>query len=370
MNFLIDCVSFYLIEQQEEENGPKRVRLGRTLSGEEYQQSELRPFLEGEFSRIAKRKAEQHPRSEGSPTKLGQFVIEEGFTLDSNPNYALFQRARQAATPDEFAAACEPFVQSYLRTSQVRSGVLLFVKAVLERYEDRFLFILKCDFEQKTAVITDEKSLIANVNMAINAKNMKSILYPHLIEPGMVDEYHVKIHQFSHARYFEEFLKYIQYPETASEIVSREVVSLARQYIEQTFPDEPEERQREEEAVELMAASPKRTLAEKWDHETVMEAAQIIAESQPQLELKLKLDHMSVKTLLADYGTQIHIAKSNGRYLILLEGEMLEFERGVSPVEFLKPKQLHEIVRELEQRSQTAAAAERPIDEPEDSPPW
>lgn len=260
-------------------------------------------------------------------------------------------------------------VQSYLRTSQVRGGVLIIVRTRLELLNERYLFILKCDFEQKTAVITDELSLIANVQMAINARNMKSLMYPYMIESGMSDPYYVKIHQFSHARYFEEFLRFVEYPQTVTQIVSEEVLTLARQHIEYTYPEESEERQREEEAIELMAASPKRELAEKWEHETVMEAMQIITDRQPEVELKFKLDHMQVRTLLADYGTSLHIAKVNGRYLILLEGESLQFERGVSPVEFVKPKALTDIVREIEARSQiaqpmTAATADG------ERPPW
>lgn len=248
---------------------------------------------------------------------------------------------------------------------------MIVVRTRLDLIDERYVFILKCDFEQKTAVITDEKSLISNVRMAINAKNMKSLMYPYMIESGMNDPYHVKIHQFSHARYFEEFLRFIEYPQTMTQIVSEEVISLARQHIEYTYPEASEERVREEEAIELIAASPKRELAEKWEHETVMEAMQIITDRQPEVELKFKLDHMQIRTLLADYGTNLHIAKVNGRYLVLLEGEQLQFERGMSPVEFLKPKALTDIVKEIEERSQNVAYT--PMSTPtedDDNPPW
>lgn len=369
MNFSIDWLSFYLIEQEEGENGAKQVRMHKTLSHDEYQESELRGFLDGEFTRIAKRKVEPNPKSEGSPTKMGRFILAEGHSLDSNPNYALFQKMLAARSKEECKAPCHELVQSYLRTSQVRGGVLLLVKTTLDSLSDRYLFLLKCDFEQKTAVITDEKSLISNVQMAINAKNMKSIMYPFMLEPGMNDEYCVKIHQFSHARYFEEFLKFIEYPQTIGEMVSQEVLSLARQHIEYTYPEHTEERQREEEQIELIAASPKRELTEKWEHETVMEAMQIITERQPEIELRFKLDHMQIRAMLADYGAQVHIAKVNGRYLVLLEGEALQFEKGVSPIEFLKPKNLQEIVQEIMERKQVAATSYPAVEE-EDSPPW
>jgi hypothetical protein len=372
MNFIVDWVSFYLIEQPEEEEGTKHVRITRYLNHDEYQKSELRDFLDGEFARIAKRKVEMNPKTEGTPTKLGQFVLEPGHPLDSNPNYALLNRLLSAETSHESKEPCQELIQSYLRTSQVRGGVLVMVRTRLELLDERYVFILKCDFEQKTAVITDEKSLIANVQMAINAKNMKSLMYPYMIESGMNDPYHVKIHQFSHARYFEEFLRFIEYPQTVTQIVSEEVISLARQHIEYNYPEETEERLREEEAIELIAASPKRELAEKWEHETVMEAMQIITDRQPEVELKFKLDHMQIRTLLADYGTSLHIAKVNGRYLVLLEGEQLQFERGVSPVEFVKPKALADIVREIEVRSHTVqqVASTAMQDDGADKPPW
>lgn len=372
MKFNIDWLSFYLIEQPENEDSPKQVRMTRYLSHDDYEKSELHDFLDGEFARIAKRKVELNPKSEGSPTKLGQFVLEPGHPLESNPNYALLSRMLSAETTGESKEPCQELVQSYLRTSQVRGGVLIIVRTRLDLLDERYLFILKCDFEQKTAVITDEKSLIANVQMAINAKNMKSLMYPYMIESGMNDPYHVKIHQFSHAKYFEEFLRFIEYPQTITQMISEEVISLARQHIEYSYPEQTEERQREEEAIEIMAASPKRELSEKWEHETVMEAMQIITDRQPEVELKFKLDHMQVRTLLADYGSSLHIAKVNGRYLVLLEGEMLQFERGVSPVEFVKPKALSEIVQEIEGRGPASRQPEPPTKRSDDEeiPPW
>ncbi|MGO0061560.1 DUF3900 domain-containing protein [Brevibacillus fluminis] len=360
MNFEIEWLHFTVLEASEDDASVKQIRMQKLLTGDEYRSSELRSFLDGEFTRIAKRKVETNPKSESSPTKIGQFVIVEGHSLDSNPNFAQFMQLLNATTSDAVNQHCREMLQSYLRTPQVRGGVLLIVKTRLERFDDHFLFLLKCDFEQKTAVITDEKSLINNVQMAINAKNMKSIMFPLLLEEGMVDSYHVKIHQFSHARYFEEFLKYIDYPQTVMEIVSQEVISLARQHIEMIHPEETDERRQAEEAIELMAASPKRELAERWDHETVLEAAQIITDQQPEVELKFKLDHIQVRSLLADYGVRVHIGKVNGSYVVVLEGETLTFEKGMSPVEFLKPKELEDILHELK----------RPRQQHDDTPPW
>jgi len=369
MKFSVDWLVFYVMEPDQGEQGAKQIRLTKALSHEEYQDSELKVFLDSEFAKIAKRKVEANPKSEGSPTKLGQFVVAEGHGVETNPNYVLLHKLLAAEEKNKAKEVGQEILQMYLRTAQVRSGVLILVKAKLERFDDHFLFLLKCDFEQKTAVITDERTLISNVQMAINAKNMKAILYPHMIEPGMVDWYQVKIHQFSHARYFEEFLKFIDYPQTVTDIVSQEVVSLARQHIEMMYPEPEhvEERIREEEAIELMTASPKRELAERWEHETVMEAMHIITDRQPEVEMKFKLDYMQVKALLADYGTKVHIARANDRYLILLEGESLQFEKGISPVEFLKPRSLKEIVQEIERRGMDVPQSNNNED---DLPPW
>ncbi|MGE5704754.1 MAG: DUF3900 domain-containing protein [Clostridia bacterium] len=368
MNFEIEWLQFTVMETGEDEAASKQIRMQKLLTGEEYRTSELRSFLDGEFSRIAKRKVEPNPKNESSPTKLGRFVIVEGHMLDSNPNYVQFQQLLAASGNDDINRHCRELIMAYQRTSQVRGGVLIIVKTRLEYFEDRFLFILKCDFEQKTAVITDERSLINNVQMAINAKNMKSIMFPLMLEVGMVDPYHVKIHQFSHARYFEEFLKYIDYPQTVTELVSQEVISLARQHIEMIHPEESQERRQEEEAIELMAASPKRELAERWEHETVLEAAQLITDRQPEVELKFKLDHIQIRALLADYGDRIHIGKRNGTYVVILEGESLNFEKGMSPVEFLRPKELDEILGTFNR----AERQEVPISpsSSDDSPPW
>ncbi|MGG3872649.1 DUF3900 domain-containing protein [Brevibacillus laterosporus] len=354
MNFSIDWLSFFVLEQIDDE-GTKQVRMSKILSHNEYEQSELKTFLDGEFTKIAKRKVEKNPLHDAAATKLGQFILEPGHPLDSNPNYGLFKRLLHSTAKEDIKSHSLDLLQSYVKTPQVRGGVLIIVKAKLAKLDDSFLFLLKCDFEQKTAVITDENSLISNVEMAINAKNIKSIMYPFMEEEGMIDIYHVKIHQFSHARYFEEFLKFIEYPRTITEIVSQEVITLAKQHIEYTYPEDSPQRQQEEEEIELIAASPKRELAEKWEHETVMEAMNIITEHQPEIELKFKLDHLQVRAMLSDYGTQMNIAKVNGRYVVVLEGDVLQFEKGFSPVEFLKPKSLHELVDDIERRAKEAA---------------
>lgn len=169
-------------------------------------------FLEGELKKIVKRKADHHPSSEQVPTKLGRFVVEGEHPLDSNPNYALFQRALSATTVESFNKESESFVNTYLKTSAVRGGVFLVCQAKPEKYySDSFLFLLKCDFQDNIATLSDANTLIQKVERAITTKNMKSIQYPHMIEEGMVEEHVLKIHQSSHARYFEDFLPHVEY---------------------------------------------------------------------------------------------------------------------------------------------------------------
>ena len=99
MNFSIEWLTFYLLEQSESDTNHKRVTLSKMLTQYEYERSELKEFLDGEFTKIAKRKAEVNPKSDGTPTKIGQFIVEAGHPLDSNPTYecssGCFKRRRQ-----------------------------------------------------------------------------------------------------------------------------------------------------------------------------------------------------------------------------------------------------------------------------------
>lgn len=78
-----------------------------------------------------------------------------------------------------------------------------------------------------------------------------------------------------------------------------------------------------------------------------MEATAQIVEHVPEIELKLKADHISVKALLADLGDQIHIAKVNDKYVLMIEADSLTFEKGFSPIEFLKSDELEKIVKKI-----------------------
>lgn len=427
MDFSMEYLSFFVIHSEGASEQNKRYRHFKTLDGEEYERSEIKRFLDGEFARIVKRKAEKHAPTEGCPTKIGTFVVEPGYELASNPNYNMIARCREARDREQYHNGCDDLLRAYIGTSSVRGGAFIVARAVLPKYFDEpFLFILKCDFEPKIARITDEDSLVGQVDMAISAKSMKSIQYPHMPEEGMLEYGELKIHQASHARYFEEFLAYVSYEQSMPELVQTQVLGLVQEYMEQKYqlPSVPKAAApvkvaddrgirmaeavgvplaepagedaeageapymmaagaapestlagipflddapypaaadapagnanpamlQEAQAYELWANSDKRRLQERWDHETVVGAAQRIVEFQPELELKFHIGDTFVKTKLSDYGSKVHFARLGNRYVVLLEGEDFKFDKDFSPVELLQPEELDQVVDRLKTR--------------------
>ena len=352
MEFEVQYLSFYVVQVEGKgEQADKRYKHFQTLNEEEYESSPLKDFLDGEFAKVVKRKVERHPKTDEVPTKLGYFIVEEGHDLTSNPNYNLFHRVRFAESKEAFQQESEKFAIAYVDTSAVRGGAFIVARAKLRKFfDDAFVFILKCDFEPKVASISDESTLIRQVEMAITTKNMKSIQYPYMPEEGMIQDNELKINQSSHARYFEDFLKYVEYGQSMPEIVKTQVIEMVRGHMEETFEPESEEREQLENAMEIWAASDKRELQERFEPEQVIEAAAQLIEHTPELELKMKLDHISVKGLLADYGDSIHLAKVNGKYVIMIEADSITFEKGFSPVEFAKPDEIGTVVERIRQK--------------------
>ncbi|WP_088102047.1 DUF3900 domain-containing protein [Halalkalibacter urbisdiaboli] len=349
MDFSIDYLSFFVVQVEGQgEQAVKRYKHYQTLDHSLYEESALKPFLDGELMKISKRKVERNPKSEQVPTKIGRFIAEPGYELDTNPNYNMFNRVRTAASIDEFKQHSEQLVRAYVDTSAIRGGALLVARAKLTQYmDDPFVFIMKCDFEQKVATISDESTLIRNIEMAITTKNMKSIQYPYMPEEGMTEEWELKLHQSSHARYFEDFLKFVEYHQSMPEIMKTQVMQFAQQHIAETYQEETPERQQEEEYIEAWANTPKREIQEKWTQEQVVEASAHLVEQAPEISLSFKLDDVQVKGLLSDFGENIHIAKVNGKYVLLIEGFSLNFEKGHSPVEFLKPESLEDVLKRV-----------------------
>ncbi|GAF07461.1 hypothetical protein JCM16418_1477 [Paenibacillus pini JCM 16418] len=184
--------------------------------------------------------------------------------------------------------------------------------------------------------------------MAISARNMKSIQYPYMPEEGMFEEWELKIHQSSHARYFEDFLKFVTYEQSIPEIVNEHVMEFVQTYVENKWPDAThEDRQKEEKSLELWAAGDKRDLQEKWEPIQVAEAASRIVEIKPEIEIKFKLGETFIKGLLADYGDKIHLTKLRDGYAVIIEGDGFIFDKGYSPVELLQPESFRVVAERL-----------------------
>jgi hypothetical protein len=348
MEFNVQYLSFFVVKGEAPNESAKSFRHYQTLDQAGYEENNLKWFLDGEFTRTVKRKVDMMPKTINAPTKVGRFIVEGDYGLDSNPNYNLFIRLLQAADIQAFRVASDELVRAFIETTSVRGGALIVARAKLAKYfDDPFLFVMKCDFENKVASIADEESLIQEVEMAIHAKNIKSIQYPHMPEEGMLNEWELKIHQSSHSRYFEDFLKYVSYEQSVPEMMNEQVLGMVQHQLEQSYPENVEEREREAEEMDIWAHKKERELNEKWTHEQVIDAAQSLVEHKPDLELKLKLDSVMVKGLLSQYGENIHLAKLGSRYVILIEGDSFQFENGISPIELLRPNQLEEVLHQI-----------------------
>ncbi|BBH19977.1 hypothetical protein Back11_13220 [Paenibacillus baekrokdamisoli] len=364
MDFIVNYLSFFVIQADGSDNAAKTFKHFQTLDREEYAESELKSFLDGEFQRICKRKAERHASSENAPTKIGRFIAEPGYELDSNPNYNLFQRLRTSESKEQYHGFADEMVRLYMDAAAVRGGALIIVSATPNKVTDEaLLFVLKCDFEPKIARIADERQLISHVEMAISARNMKSIQYPLMPEEGMIEPWELKIHQASHARYFEDFLRFVSYEKAMPELMSEQMLEMVHEYMEDKWQgQEGEGRQQEAQKYEVWAASEKRGLQEEWTHEQVVTAAERLIEHQPNLSVSFKLDAVSVKGPLTDFGQAIHFATYNGRYIALIEGDAFQFDRSMSPVELLQPPDLLEVLelvgrkRIPEKEAETAVA--------------
>lgn len=379
---MLQYLSFFVIHTDGEQtpaSSGRRFKHYQTLDGDDYEDSEIQKFLDEEFTRIVKRKVERNPNTANAPTKIGRFMVEPGYELGSNQNYNLFQRLRDADSKVRFIGIADELVRIYMDTSAVRGGAFIVALSKLNTYFDEpFLFLLKCDFEPKIARISDERSLISHVEMAISARSIKSIQYPHMPEEGSLEHWELKIHQASHARYFEDFLKYVSYEKPLPEVIGEQVVEMVHQYIADKWQDESgTERSEEENAVEVWAASEKRELQEWWSQEQVEAASAALVEQKPDLPFSFKLDAVTVKGLLSDFGCSIHLAKHNGKYVVVIEGDQFQFDKGMSPVELLQPKELMELLpligtrqpgNEADSQTEDHRTGDHIIED--DTPPW
>lgn len=169
-------------------------------------------------------------------------------------------------------------------------------------------------------------------------------------EEGMVEPGELKIHQASHARYFEDFLKFVDYGESMPEIMKAQVMNMVQEHVHETFADNSEELQQFEQAMEVWEASEKREIQERLDTHQVIEATAQIVEHTPDAEMRMTIGNTSVKGLLSDFGENVHLGKINGRYVLLVDAESIVFEKGVSPIEFYKPDDVMAILERIRQK--------------------
>lgn len=349
MDLHINFAAFFQIKDSE--GSGKTAVHQSTLSEREYTDSAVETFLHEEFKKMFLRKAERHPSSPKSATKLGRFIVEPGFELASNPNYAMLERVRQTEDADSFTDESAKIIDAYIHTNSARGGVMLIVKASLpELSSQSFILLAKCDFEDHIVTLGDENDLLRQVNKAISTKGMKAVQFPHMPQEGLIEPWEVKIHQASHAHYFEDFLAYVEYPKTKNEMAAQEVVESAQEFVLSSFEEDSEERIAEEEVLEAWANTEERTLQERWEEEQVKDVARPILEKNPEVKLRLKLDHLKIDALLEDFGENLHIAKVGERYVVLLEGDYFSFDKEASPVEFLQPDDLDNITARIKAR--------------------
>ncbi len=65
----------------------------------------------------------------------------------------------------------------------------------------------------------------------------------------------------------------------------------------------------------------------------------------------MKLGNTYIKGLLADFGDSIHLGKINGKYVLMIESDTIEFDKGVSPIEFHRPDDLQVLIEKIINKS-------------------
>lgn len=64
----------------------------------------------------------------------------------------------------------------------------------------------------------------------------------------------------------------------------------------------------------------------------------------------MKLWSMSAKGLLADFGDSNLSGKILGKYILMIEADMIHFDKGVPPMKFDRLKDLMEIVERINRK--------------------
>ena len=81
--------------------------------------------------------------------------------------------------------------------------------------------------------------------------NVSATFDPYMPEKGMIESSELKIHQTSHARYFEDFLKFVEYGESMHEIMKTQVMTMVQEHVYETYEKHCQECQQFEHDLEI-----------------------------------------------------------------------------------------------------------------------
>src|SRR5690625_7407975 len=99
------------------------------------------------------------------------------------------------------------------------------------------------------------------------------------------------------------------------EIMKTRVKTMVEEHFQEVYEDNDVELERFEQEMEVWEASPKRVIQERLTPNEVVEASAQIIEHTPEIELKMKLDHVAIEELLADIVDIFHLDIVYTRYV-------------------------------------------------------
>ncbi|WP_286182181.1 DUF3898 domain-containing protein [Peribacillus sp. JNUCC41] len=152
----------------------------------------------------------------------------------------------------------------------------------------------------------------------------------------------------SHARYFENFLKFVEYGESMPEIMKNQVIHMVMSMYphnsKKTVTNCTNSKKRPKRVKSVKSRS---VLKPIWSSKPQPR----LSRDTPEAELRMKLGSTSIKGLLADFGDSIHLGKINGKYVLMIESNTIEFDKGVSPIEFHGPDELQVLIEKIKNKS-------------------
>jgi hypothetical protein len=109
MNFTVGFLSFFVIQVDGKDGqGGQTYKHYATMDDYDYEESDVKKFLDGEFAQFSKCKVEKNPSTEQAPTKIGRFIVE--------PEHDLSSKLLQ---PEQFAVVAERLLQKREEEAEV-----------------------------------------------------------------------------------------------------------------------------------------------------------------------------------------------------------------------------------------------------------